>query len=37
MKITAFCVALILLLTGGAWAGTEKVLYAFCSLTVTAR
>jgi len=31
MKITAVCVALILLLTEGAWAGTEKVLYAFCS------
>ena len=31
MKITAFCVALVLLLTVGAWAGTDKVLYAFCS------
>ena len=31
MKITALCVALILLLTEGVWAGTEKVLYAFCS------
>ena len=31
MKITAFCVALILLFTAGAWAGTDKVLYAFCS------
>ena len=31
MKITASCLALILLLTAGAWAGTEKVLYTFCS------
>ena len=31
MKIIAFCLALILFLTAGAWAGTEKVLYAFCS------
>jgi uncharacterized repeat protein (TIGR03803 family) len=31
MKITAFCVALILLLTEAGWAGTKKVLYAFCS------
>jgi uncharacterized repeat protein (TIGR03803 family) len=31
MKTTALCLALILLFTAGAWAGTEKVLYAFCS------
>lgn len=31
MKTTAVCLALILLFTAGAWAGTEKVLYAFCS------
>src|SRR5271166_4411892 len=31
MKTTAFVLALILFFTAGAWAGTEKVLYAFCS------
>ena len=31
MKTTAVCLALILLFTAGAWAGAEKVLYAFCS------
>jgi uncharacterized repeat protein (TIGR03803 family) len=33
MKIIAFCMALILLLSVGAWAATDKVLYAFCSQT----
>ena len=31
MKTTAFFLALILFFTAGAWASTEKVLYAFCS------
>jgi len=31
MKTTALVLALILFFTAGAWASTEKVLYAFCS------